>query len=405
MRKFLFVFGTRQEAVGMAPLVRALRAHGNIDAKVCVTAARQREMLDPLLALFDITPDYALNLTDPGHAHADATPGLLQAVGGLFDRLHPDTVVVHGDTTTTLMVSLAAFYRYLPVAHVEAGLRSGDIWSPWPEELNRRITDAVSSWHFAPTDRARRNLLSEGVPADSVVLSGDTLIDALQGVRRVLERDDAFAQTIAARYRFLDGDARIVLVSGHHVGTGDALARFGRALRVLAGRHRDVQFVYALHGDSLVDEPMHALLDGIANLHVIEPQAYLSFVFLMSRAHFIITDSCGIQEEAPALGKPVLVTRDTSERPEAIQAGTARLVGTDAARLVDEASRLIGNEHAYDEMARASNPYGDGHACERIVQALLSRRHGLPSIVNFGMGAGEMPYNALALGLHALRSA
>ncbi|KVO53489.1 non-hydrolyzing UDP-N-acetylglucosamine 2-epimerase [Burkholderia stagnalis] len=404
MRKFLFVFGTRQEAVGMAPLVRALRAHGNVDAKVCVTV-RRRETFEPVLALFDVMPDYTLNLTDAGHAQADSTSGLLQAIGGLFDRLHPDSVVVYGDTITTLMVSLAAFYRYLPVAHVEAGLRSGDIWSPWPEELNRRITDAVSSWHFAPTERARRNLYSEGVPADSVVLSGDTLIDALQGVRRILERDDAFARAIAARYPFVDGTGRIVLVSGHHFYTGEMRACFGHALRILAGRHRDVQFVYALHGESSVDEPMQALLEGIANLHVIEPQAYLSFVFLMSRAHFIITDSCGIQEEAPALGKPVLVTRDTCERPEAVQAGNARLVGTDAERLVDEASRLIGNDRAYGEMAHASNPYGDGHACERIVHALLNRPHALPNIVNFGMGAGEMPYNALAMGLHALRSA
>ncbi|KVP66875.1 non-hydrolyzing UDP-N-acetylglucosamine 2-epimerase [Burkholderia ubonensis] len=404
MRKFLFVLGSRQEAAGMAPLVRALRAHGNIDAKVCVTV-RRRETFDPLLALFDITPDYALNLTDAGHAQADATSGLLRAVGDVFDRLHPDTVVVYGDTITTLMVSLAAFYRYLPVAHVEAGLRSGDIWSPWPEELNRRITDAVSTWHFAPTERARRNLFSEGVPADSVVLSGDTLIDALQGVRRILERDEAFARTIVERYPFVAGDSRIVLVSGHRFYGGDVRACFGHALRLLASRHRDVQFVYALHGESGVDEPMCALLDGIANLHVIEPPAYLSFVFLMSRAHFIITDSCGIQEEAPALGKPVLVTRDTCERPEAVQAGNARLVGTDAERLVEEASRLIGSDSAYDEMAHASNPYGDGHACERIVPVLLSRPRAAPNIVNYGMGSGEMPFNALALGLHALRSA
>lgn len=388
----------------MAPLVRALKAHGNVDAKVCVTARRQ-ELFDQLLTLFDITPDYELNLTAPGHAQTDVATGLLHAIGTMFDRLHPDTVVVYGDTTTTLMVSLAAFYRYLPVAHVEAGLRSGDIWSPWPEELNRRMTDAVSTWHFAPTERARHNLFSEGVPAGSVVLSGDTLIDALQGVQRILERDDAYARIMAERYPFLDGSGRVVLVTGHHAHTGDLVARFCRALRVLAARHHDVQFVYAICGEPLVDAPMHAQLDGLSNLHVIEPQAYLPFVYLMSRAHLIITDSSGIQEEGPALGKPVLVTRDTSERPEAIMAGTARLVGTDAVRLVHEASRLIDSDSAYDEMSHAHNPYGDGHACERIVHALLSRPHALPQITSFGMGTVEMPYNALALGLHALRSA
>jgi UDP-N-acetylglucosamine 2-epimerase (non-hydrolysing)/UDP-N-acetylglucosamine 2-epimerase (hydrolysing) len=404
MRKFLIVFGTRQEAVGMAPLVRALKAHGNVDAKVCVTA-RHWEMFDQLLGLFDIAPDYELNLTVPGRAQADMATGLLHAIGAMFDRLHPDTVVVYGDTTTTLMVSLAAFYRYLPVAHVEAGLRSGDIGTPWPEELNRRVTDAISTWHFAPTEQARHNLFSEGVPADSVVLSGDTLIDALQGVKRILERDEAYARSIAERYPFLNGNGRVVLVTSHLVHTGDSLAHFCRALRVLAGRHRDVQFVYAMCGEPLVDEPVHAQLDGMSNLHVIEPQPYLPFVYLMSRAYFIVTDSCGIQEEGPALGKPVLVTRDTSERPEAIQAGTARLVGTDAVRLVHEASRLIDSGSAYDEMSHASNPYGDGHACERIVHALLNRRHALPNITSYGMGTVEMPYNALALGLHALRSA
>ncbi len=403
MKKFLFVFGTRQEAVGMAPLVRALKAHGNVETKVCV-AARHREVFDPLLALFDIIPDYELNLTQSGHAQADVTTSILRAIGTLFDDLRPDVVLVHGDTTTTLMASLAAFYRYLPVAHVEAGLRSGDIWSPWPEELNRRVTDAVSSWHFAPTERARHNLFSEGVPADSVVLSGDTLIDALQGVKRILDRDDGIARTLAARYPFLTRAHRTVLITANHERAGDAFARFCLALRALAARYRDVQFVYALHRDTSAEPPAHALLNGASNVHVIEPQEYLPFLFLMSRAHFIITDSGGIQEEGPALGKPVLVTRETSERPEAIQAGTARLVGMDAERIVMEASRLIDSDSAYDEMSHARNPYGDGHACDRIVRALLERPCALPNVPGLGGDAMEMPYNALALGLHALRS-
>ncbi|WP_179403438.1 non-hydrolyzing UDP-N-acetylglucosamine 2-epimerase [Burkholderia guangdongensis] len=404
MRTFLFVFGTRMEAVGMAPLVRALRAHGNVDARVCVTA-RHHDTFDALLSLFDITPDYALSLSQLDHPSIDVTTAILQAIGGLFDELRPDAVLVHGDTTTTLMVSLAAFYRYLPVGHVEAGLRSGDIGSPWPEELNRRMTDALSTWHFAPTERARHNLFSEGVPADRVTLTGDTVIDALQAVKRILDRDDTLARSIARHYPFLDGTQRVVLVAGRRERSGAAFAQFCHALRALASRYRDVRFVYALHRESGVEDAAHALLDGVANVHVIEPQEYLPFVFLMSRAHFIIADSNGIQEEGPALGKPVLVTRDTSARPEAIQAGTARLVGTDAERIVREAARLIDDDVAYGEMCHARNPYGDGHACDRIVHALLDRRCALPDIASYGTGSGEVPYNALALGLQALRSA
>ena len=404
MKKILLVFGTRPEAIKMAPLVRALKAQTDVDARVCVTA-QHRQMLDQVLTLFDIKPDYDLNLMRQGQTLTDVTTGILQAIGMVFDELRPDIVLVHGDTTTTLAVSLAAFYRYLPVGHVEAGLRSGDIWSPWPEELNRRVTDAVSSWHFAPTGQARDNLLSEGVPGGGVSLTGNTVIDALHEVKRMLDRTAALSDRIAAYFPFLEPSRRVVLITGHRRESfGEPFRHFCDALCTLANRYRDAQFVYPLHLNPNVQEPARARLGGVPNIYLIEPQEYLSFVFLMSRAHFIITDSGGIQEEGPALGKPVLVTRETTERPEAIQAGTARLVGTDQDRIVWEASRLFDSESAYEEMSRASNPYGDGHASERIVHALM-RTPGVPTkTTSFSMGAAEMPFNALTLGLQALRS-
>ncbi|MBJ9686389.1 UDP-N-acetylglucosamine 2-epimerase (non-hydrolyzing) [Burkholderia vietnamiensis] len=404
MKKILLVFGTRPEAIKMAPLVRALKARADVDAKVCVTA-QHRQMLDQVLSLFDIEPDYDLDLMRQGQTLSDVTTGILHAIGAVFDDLRPDIVLVHGDTTTTLAVSLAAFYRYLPIGHVEAGLRSGDIWSPWPEELNRRVTDAVSSWHFAPTGQARDNLLSEGVPVGSVVMTGNTVIDALHDVKNMLERDDALSREVAARFPFLDPTARMVLITGHRRESfGEPFRNFCEALRTLAHRYRDAQFVYPLHLNPNVREPALALLGGEANIYLIEPQEYLAFVYLMSRSHFIITDSGGIQEEGPALGKPVLVTRDTTERPEAIRAGTARLVGTDPELIVREASRLFDSASAYDEMARASNPYGDGHASERIVHALMHTPASSANTTSFSMGAAELPLNALTLGLQALRS-
>ncbi|AXF20267.1 UDP-N-acetylglucosamine 2-epimerase (non-hydrolyzing) [Burkholderia pyrrocinia] len=404
MKKILLVFGTRPEAIKMAPLVRALKAQPDVDARVCVTA-QHREMLDQVLTLFDIKPDYDLNLMRQSQTLTDVTTGILQAIGTVFDELHPDVVLVHGDTTTTLAVSLAAFYRYLPVGHVEAGLRSGDIWSPWPEELNRRVTDAVSSWHFAPTGQARDNLLSEGVPGGAVVLTGNTVIDALHEVKRMLDHTAALTEKVSAHFPFLEPSRRVVLITGHRRESfGEPFQHFCEALCTLANRYRDAQFVYPLHMNPNVREPARARLGGVPNIYLIEPQEYLSFVFLMSRAHFIITDSGGIQEEGPALGKPVLVTRETTERPEAIQAGTARLVGTDPERIVSEASRLFDSDSAYEEMSRASNPYGDGHASERIVHALMRTPGATTKTTSFSMGAAELPVNALTLGLQALRS-
>ncbi|WP_321802406.1 non-hydrolyzing UDP-N-acetylglucosamine 2-epimerase [Burkholderia sp. BCC1993] len=404
MKKILLVFGTRPEAIKMAPLVRALKARKDVDARVCVTA-QHREMLDQVLTLFDIKPDYDLNLMRQSQTLTDVTTGILQAIGTVFDDLRPDVVLVHGDTTTTLAVSIAAFYRYLPVGHVEAGLRSGDIWSPWPEELNRRVTDAVSSWHFAPTGQARDNLFSEGVPVGAVVMTGNTVIDALHDVKRMLDHDTALNDKVAAHFPFLEASRRVVLITGHRRESfGEPFRHFCEALCTLAKRYPDAQFVYPLHLNPNVREPARALLGSVPNIYLIEPQEYLSFVFLMSRSHFIITDSGGIQEEGPALGKPVLVTRETTERPEAIHAGTARLVGTDQERIVWEASRLFDSDSAYEEMARASNPYGDGHASERIIHALMHTPGATAKATSFSMGAAEMPFNPLTLGLQALRS-
>ena len=297
--KILLVFGTRPEVIKMAPLVRALKAQAGVDARVCVTA-QHREMLDQVLTLFDIKPDYDLNVMRQSQTLTDVTTGILQAIGIVFDELRPDVVLVHGDTTTTLAVSLAAFYRYLPVGHVEAGLRSGDIWSPWPEELNRRVTDAVSSWHFAPTGQARDNLLSEGVPGGAVVLTGNTVIDALHEVKRMLDHTTALSEKVAGQFPFLEPSRRVVLITGHRRESfGEPFQNFCDALCTLANRYPDAQFVYPLHMNPNVREPARARLGHLPNIYLIEPQEYLSFVFLMSRAHFIITDSGGIQEEGP----------------------------------------------------------------------------------------------------------
>jgi UDP-N-acetylglucosamine 2-epimerase len=404
MKKVLTVFGTRPEAIKMAPLVRVLAAQRDIEAKVCVTA-QHRQMLDQVLQLFGIVPDYDLNLMRDGQTLGHLTSDILNSIGSIYDDWKPDVVLVHGDTTTTLAASLAAFYRYIPVGHVEAGLRTGNIWSPWPEELNRRVTDAVASWLFAPTEHAKHNLFSEGAPASHVVMTGNTVIDALLQIKDQLERDRALVERVASRYPFLDPAKRLILVTGHRRESfGEPFRHFCEALRQLARKYDDVQLVYPVHLNPKVQEPVRTILDSVPNVFLIEPQDYLPFVFLMSRAHLIITDSGGIQEEAPALGKPVLVTRDTTERPEAVQAGTARLVGTDTQRVVAEVSGLLDDCSQYDAMAHATNPYGDGHASERIVDALLTLP-ARPSSAQYAMNAHNAPPNPIALGLHALRSA
>ena len=404
MKKVLTVFGTRPEAIKMAPLVKALAEDEDVDAKVCVTA-QHRQMLDQVLDLFEIVPEFDLDLMREGQTLGDLTSGILQSIGKVYDRWQPDAVLVHGDTTTTLAASLAAFYRYIPVGHVEAGLRTGNVWSPWPEELNRRVTDAVSSWLFAPTEQAKHNLFSEGAPAAQVVMTGNTVIDALLQVKRKLDGDEALSHSIAARYPFLDASRRLILVTGHRRESfGEPFKHFCEALRQIARKYDDVQLVYPVHLNPNVRTPVNAVLSDVPNVHLIDPQDYLPFVYLMSKAYLIITDSGGIQEEAPALGKPVLVTRETTERPEAVRAGTARLVGTHTERIVSEVRSLLDDRAEYVAMAHANNPYGDGHASERIVDALMSIPATIAPLGNVAPHP-TLVHNAIASGLQALRSA
>ncbi|RQS71924.1 UDP-N-acetylglucosamine 2-epimerase (non-hydrolyzing) [Burkholderia sp. Bp8963] len=403
MKKVLIVFGTRPEAIKVAPLVHLLSVQPNVDAKVCVTA-QHREMLDQVLHLFGISPSFDLNLMRKGQTLSELTSNVLQGVGAIYDDWQPEIVLVHGDTTTTLAASLAAFYRYIPVGHIEAGLRTGNIWSPWPEELNRRVADAISSWLFAPTEQARLNLFSEGALPSRVVLTGNTVIDALIQVKRKLDDDPSLSARIGSAYPFLDVARRLILVTGHRRESfGEPFKNFCKALRQLAAMRDDIQLVYPVHLNPNVQQPVRAILGGQPNVHLIEPQEYLPFVFLMSRAFLIVTDSGGIQEEGPALGKPVLVTRDTTERPEAVQAGTARLVGTDTERIIAEVTRLLDDSTQYNAMAHATNPYGDGHASARIVDALLNIPALEEEIALPGLPRKVFD-SAIASGLHALRS-
>ncbi len=371
--KVLTVFGTRPEAIKMAPLALQLAKDDRFEARVCVTA-QHREMLDQVLSLFDLTPDYDLNLMKPGQDLADVTCGILQGMKGVFADFTPDIVLVHGDTATTFGASLAAYYHQVPVGHVEAGLRTGNLYSPWPEEANRKLTGTLTAIHFAPTDTSRGNLLEEGVDPASVHVTGNTVVDALLEVVNKLETDQALANELAGRFPFLEDDKRLVLVTGHRRESfGGGFERICQALAETAKAHPDAQILYPVHLNPNVREPVNRLLAEIDNVHLIEPQDYLPFVYLMNRAHIILTDSGGIQEEAPSLGKPVLVMRDTTERPEAVAAGTVKLVGTDVATITGELTRLLTDQAAYDAMSFAHNPYGDGTACQRIRDALAAR--------------------------------
>lgn len=374
--RVLSVFGTRPEAIKMAPLVQKLAAHQAIESKVCVTA-QHRQMLDQVLALFEIVPDYDLDIMRPGQNLSSITQAILERIGAVYEDFKPDYVLVHGDTTTSFAASLAAFYQQIAIGHVEAGLRTGNLYSPWPEEANRRLTGVLANIHFAPTEAARDNLLGENVVADTVLVTGNTVIDALLAVRDKLAASADMQQTLGARFSFLRENARMVLVTGHRrENFGDGFERICTGLSLLAERYPDVDFVYPVHLNPNVQQPVKRLLSGKANVHLIAPQDYLPFVFLMTRSAVILTDSGGIQEEAPSLGKPVLVMRDTTERPEAVAAGTVRLVGTDVERIVSQVSMLLDDVAAYGEMSRAHNPYGDGLASDRIVDAIVEQRYG-----------------------------
>lgn len=368
--KVLIVFGTRPEAIKMAPLVLALANDPAFETRVCVTA-QHREMLDQVLRLFNIGPDYDLDIMRPDQGLTEITSRILIGMKPVLSAFRPDVVLVHGDTTTTFATSLASFYQQIPVGHVEAGLRTGDLLSPWPEEANRKLTGHLASFHFAPTENARQNLMREGLSADRIFVTGNTVIDALLWVRDRVMKNDALRATLEQRYDFIDPQKKLILVTGHRRESfGDGFERICSALARIALENPQVQVVYPVHLNPNVSEPVKRILSGIANITLIDPQDYLPFVYLMNRAWIILTDSGGIQEEAPSLGKPVLVMRDATERPEAVTAGTVRLVGTDADAIQAAVSQLLNNVDEYQRMSRAHNPYGDGQACRRIISAL-----------------------------------
>jgi len=371
--KTLCIFGTRPEAIKMAPLVLALAADDRFEAKVCVTG-QHREMLDQVLGLFAITPDFDLNIMKPGQDLTDVTTAILQGLKPVLSEFKPDIVLVHGDTATTLAASLAAYYQQIPVAHVEAGLRTGNLYSPWPEEGNRKLTGALATLNFAPTDTSQDNLLREGISQGNIIVTGNTVIDALLDVVKRLDQDPALLAQASAPAEFLDPSRKLILVTGHRRESfGDGFERICHALIEVAQQHPEVDIVYPVHLNPNVREPVNRLLNGIGNIYLIAPLDYLPFVHMMSRAHIILTDSGGIQEEAPSLGKPVLVMRDTTERPEAVTAGTVKLVGTHTVDIVRELNRLLLDKAAYQAMSYAHNPYGDGNACQRILEALLDK--------------------------------
>lgn len=372
-KKILTVFGTRPEAIKMAPLVHALAADDRFEAKCCVTA-QHREMLDQVLELFEITPDYDLNLMKAGQTLNDVTARIVQELKPALQEFQPDVVLVHGDTATTFGASLAAYYEQIEVGHVEAGLRTGNIYSPWPEEANRRLTGVLTKYHFAPTETSKENLLRENFTPEDIFVTGNTVIDALLMVKDKIESDSDLSATLAAQFPFLDDNKELILVTGHRRESfGGGFERICEALAQTARQHPNVQILYPMHLNPNVREPVNRILGDVENVLLIEPQQYLPFIYLMSRSHIILTDSGGIQEEAPSLGKPVLVMRDTTERPEAVAAGTVKLVGTDVEKITASLDSLLNDEEAYKEMSFAHNPYGDGKACQRILDALIAQ--------------------------------
>jgi UDP-N-acetylglucosamine 2-epimerase (non-hydrolysing) len=369
--KVLVVFGTRPEAIKMAPVVRAL--NDKLEVKVCVTA-QHREMLDQVLDLFEIVPDYDLDIMKPGQDLFDVTINVLSGMKQVLSEEQPDVVLVHGDTTTTMATSMAAFYLNIPVGHVEAGLRTYNIHSPFPEEFNRQITTKITQFHFAPTENARQNLLNEQVMEQQIYVTGNTVIDALFSMvekARVADYSDDILEQIQFLSREKDNLPRIILVTGHRrENFGQGFEGVCRALRDIALENSDVQIIYPVHLNPNVREPVNRILSNINNIHLVEPMEYLSFIKLMDASYLILTDSGGIQEEAPSLGKPVLVMRDTTERPEAVEAGTVKLVGTDEKEIVRVVNQLLTNKKVYKNMSKAHNPYGDGHASQAICDVL-----------------------------------
>jgi len=378
LKKILIVFGTRPEAIKMVPLVKEFQKDTDIfEIKVCVTA-QHREMLDQVLEIFGIKPDYDLDIMKPGQNLYDITSNVLQGMKKVLEDFKPDIILVHGDTTTTFATSLATFYKQIKVGHVEAGLRTHNIYSPWPEEANRQITGVLANYHFAPTWVAKENLLKEGKKEKNIIVTGNTVIDALFLALKKIKDNKSLEEKIINKLKtnltFNIQNSKFILITGHRrENFGQGFINICNAIKELALEFKDFNFIYPVHLNPNVQEPVNKILRNLENVYLIEPLEYLEFVYLMSKSYLIITDSGGIQEEAPSLGKPVLVTRDTTERPEAVEAGTVKLVGTDRVMIIKEVRNLINNQKEYEKMSKAHNPYGDGKAAQKIIEFLKLR--------------------------------
>lgn len=374
MKKILLVFGTRPEAIKMAPLVKALQKDTeHFETRVCVTA-QHRQMLDQVLEVFGITPEYDLNIMAPNQDLYDITAKVLLGLREVLKDFRPDTVLVHGDTTTSMAASLAAFYMQIPVGHVEAGLRTYNMLSPWPEEMNRQVTDRICTYYFAPTEQSRANLLQENIDAKKIFITGNTVIDALLMAVDIISTTTGVKEKMAKELQekgYTVGDREYILVTGHRrENFGDGFLHICKAIKELAALHPEMDIVYPVHLNPNVQKPVYELLSGLSNVYLISPLDYLPFIYAMQHSTLLLTDSGGVQEEAPSLGKPVLVMRDTTERPEAVEAGTVKLVGTDAEAIVSNVTALLLDKEMYKRMSETHNPYGDGQACERIIAAL-----------------------------------
>lgn len=374
MKKILLVFGTRPEAIKMAPLVKALQKDTeHFETRVCVTA-QHRQMLDQVLEVFGITPEYDLNIMAPNQDLYDITAKVLMGLREVLKDFRPDTVLVHGDTTTSMAASLAAFYMQIPVGHVEAGLRTYNMLSPWPEEMNRQVTDRICTYYFAPTEQSKKNLLQENIDEKKIFITGNTVIDALLMAVDIISSTPGMEEKIAKEFQekgYTVGNREYILVTGHRrENFGEGFLHICKAIKELAALHPDTDIVYPVHLNPNVQKPVYELLSGVDNVYLISPLDYLPFIYAMQHSTLLLTDSGGVQEEAPSLGKPVLVMRDTTERPEAVEAGTVKLVGTDAEAIVSNVTALLQDKEMYKRMSETHNPYGDGQACERIMVAL-----------------------------------
>lgn len=375
MKKVLFVFGTRPEAIKMAPLINEMVERKIFNVKVCITA-QHREMLDQVLNIFNIKPDFDLNVMKPNQKLEDITSLIIKGVGKVIDQYEPDLVLVHGDTTTTFSATLAAFYRQVKVGHVEAGLRTGDILSPWPEEANRKLTGAIANFHFAPTEIAKNNLLKENINNKNIIVTGNTVIDSLKQTIKKISQDKLILSNLKERFNFLDGNKKLILVTGHRRESfGESFKNICLALKKIAERNKDIQIIYPVHLNPNIKNPTNKILKNINSIFLLEPLDYLAFCYLMEKSYIVLTDSGGIQEEAPSLGKPVLVMRETTERPEAVEANTVELVGTNQDKIITKTELLINDLDHYKIMSNAVSPYGDGKAAKRISDFLVKNEN------------------------------